>query len=222
MRVDDLAVHPHDGVGAIDVEHLALGLAAEHDRPDAGRAAGHEHGARRAVAEQHGGLAVVGVGVAREDVGADQQDDVGAAALDQRGALLQAGEKARAGKADVPGHGASAAERAGDQRRGVGHDVVGRGGRDEHGVDVGGSTPAAASARAPASMASSVRPSPSATRRREVMPVRFVIHAGSTPMRAAIGALSTTVAGSARPKPAIPAVRRRGSAGGASGMARGA
>jgi len=39
------------------------------------------------------------------------------------------------------------------------------------------------------------------------MPVRLVIHSGSTPMRAAIGAFSTTVAGSARPKPVMPAVR---------------
>ena len=52
--------------------------------------------------------------------------------------VVERREEARAGGADIEGAGAGRAERLGDQRRGVGHDLVGRAGRDQHEVDVGG------------------------------------------------------------------------------------
>ena len=62
----------------------------------------------------------------------------GAAGVDHRGAGRQRGDEARAGGADVKSAGAGGAERLGDQRCGVGHDLVGRAGRDQHQVHVGG------------------------------------------------------------------------------------
>ena len=68
-----------------------------------------------------------------------------------------------------------------------------------------GSAPAAASARRPASAASSVSDAPSAAFRRSRIPVRSTIHSGETPMRSAISSLRTRSGGSTAATEAMPA-----------------
>ena len=97
-----------------------------------------EHGRAGAVAEERGGLAVVGVGVAREDVGADQQHGVGAAALDQRGALRDSPARKPVQARPTSQAIARSAPSAPATSGAAWADVVGRGGRDEHGVDAAG------------------------------------------------------------------------------------
>ena len=67
-------------------------------------AAGDDHGAG-AVAEQDRGPAVVVVGEARQRLGAAHEHDARAAALDQRGGVVEREEEAGAGGVDVDGGG---------------------------------------------------------------------------------------------------------------------
>ena len=124
-------------------------VGAEHDRADArpSPSAPSTHRAG-AVAEQRAArLPVVGVGEAREDLGADHQHAVGAAGLDLAGGELQRGEEAGAGGADVEGAGALGAERVGDHGRGVRDESSGLIVATSTRSTSSGSTPASASAR---------------------------------------------------------------------------
>ena len=72
-------------------------------------AGGDDDGAG-AVAEEHGGAAVAVVGEARQRLGAAHQHDTRAAALDQRGRLVQGVEEAGAGGVEVAGGGVARAD----------------------------------------------------------------------------------------------------------------
>ena len=83
-----------------------------------------------------GGAAVVEVEHAAHEVGADDERVARAAGLEHAGGQAERGDEAGAGGADVERLGVVQAERVRDERRGVGHDLVGGRRRDEDEVDL--------------------------------------------------------------------------------------
>ncbi len=106
VAVDLAALHAQGALVDLGVEQVGLGAVGV--QLEAGAAAalvvagGHDDGAG-AVAEEHGGAAVAVVGQARQRLGAADQHDARAAALDQRGRLVQGVEEAGAGGVEVAG-----------------------------------------------------------------------------------------------------------------------
>ena len=137
---DHRAVHADAQVVAAEADEVApVRVGVQGDRADPGGGVrGREDDRARAVAEQHRRAAAVAVEVARERVGADDERRAGAARLDHRAAEGEAGEEAGARRAQVDRGGAVDAERARDERRGVGAHLVGAGRPDEDEVDVAG------------------------------------------------------------------------------------
>ena len=104
------AVHRDEaGVARSDDQVRARAVGAEHDGPDRRSPAALEHDRARAVAEERRGAAVGRVGVARQDLRADDEHAPRAAGLDQRAAERERRDEARAGGVDV--------DRAGTGRR---------------------------------------------------------------------------------------------------------
>ena len=85
--------------------------------------------------------AVVVVGDPRERLGAAHQHDAGAAALDERGGLVERVEEAGARGVDVDRRRALGADEQRDVRRQPGRQAVGRDRRDDDGVELRGRAP---------------------------------------------------------------------------------
>ncbi len=134
-----LAAHPDDPLGLAEDDAVRLTfVAAQDDRVDrAGGGPGPDHGGAGAVGEQPRGLAVVAVGDARGELGADYECPPCPTALDLGGGERETAEKAGAGGAEVARECASGTDRTGNQRRRVGEDAVGCEGGDEDEVDLG-------------------------------------------------------------------------------------
>src|SRR5690606_28423604 len=124
--------------GTLDrLEHV--GVAGEGhavQAVSAGRAG--EDGRAGAVAEEEGGLVVVGDGDAREQFGGDDDDFFGGAAADEGAADLKRVEPAGAGGVDVGGERARAAEELGQGAGHGGHRLVRDDGGEHDAVDFGG------------------------------------------------------------------------------------
>src|SRR3954463_2195761 len=138
VAVDLAALHAELRVVALGVEHVRLRrLGAEYEpaAADLEVAARDDHCAG-AVAEQHGGAAVVVVGDARERLGAADQDHARAPGLDLRRGLVERVDEARARGVDVDGARALGAELERDVRRDAGRHAIGRDRRDDDLVEL--------------------------------------------------------------------------------------
>ena len=103
--------------------------------------------------------AILPIGDARHEVGADDERVLRPTRLDLGAADGEGGEEARARRADVKRAGARGPERVRHQRRRVGQHLVGGRRRDQHQVELLGSTPARSALRGrPARRASSAAP----------------------------------------------------------------
>ena len=140
VAVDLAALHAQHLLVALGVEHVRLrGVGAE----DEAAAADLELAARDddragAVAEEHRGAAVVVVGDARQRLGAADEHDARAAALDLRGGLVERVDEAGARGVDVDRARALGAERERDVRGDARRHAVRRDRRDDDLVDLGG------------------------------------------------------------------------------------
>ena len=114
----------------------AGGVDAEREVAEARAEVPSDEQRARAVAEEAGGAAVVEVEHAAHEVGADDERVLRAAGVEHAGGEAQRGDESGAGRADVERLGVAEAERVGDERRRVGHDLVGRGRGDEDEVDL--------------------------------------------------------------------------------------
>ena len=158
------------------------------------------------VAEEDGGVAVVGIGHAVEGLGADEQDALGA-----HGDVAVG----RGQAVDEPGAGGVEVERAAVEPEQLLRRVEADAGSDRSGLVVhrmrrsivAGSTPACSIAFRPASAASPAVVPPV---RRSLMPVRSVIHSSVVSSRASRSALVSTPSGSAVPQPMIRPLRGAG------------
>ena len=110
-------------------------------RPGTSGGLGAMHGGARAVAEQDDGGSIFGVDDAAQCLGADEEH-VLVAGLQHRRADDELVDEARARGVEVE-RSASQAERVADERAGVRDQLLGRCGRDDHQVDVGGRQPGA-------------------------------------------------------------------------------
>ena len=138
VPVHGRAVHPDQQFVAGQPDQLAaVPVRGQHGRAELGSAGrGGEQDRARPVAEQHGRGRVIPVEVAGQQVGADREHGPGPARLDHPGPHHQAGQEARAGRADVDGRRAVRADVRGHQRRGVRAHVLGTGGADQDDVHV--------------------------------------------------------------------------------------
>ena len=133
-----VAAHPDQAVIPADPDVIGAGaVGAEDHRADPAAALrGLQHDRTGAVGEHGRGGAILGIDHPRHQIGADHDRAAGAAGFDLRRPDRQRRQKAGARGVDVEGAGAGRAQRMGDQRRRAGHQLIRRGGGDDHQIDV--------------------------------------------------------------------------------------